>query len=425
MKNPFHSDQEFARKLDAQDDLAPFRSQFVIADPNLIYLDGNSLGRLPVRTIERLRTAVELEWGHELVRGWSQNWWHAPQRVGEKIAGLVGAEPGQVIVSDTVSINLFKLAFAALSLQAQRNKIVTDTLNFPSDLYILQGLIQLLGGKYEIVRIGSRDDDVTPDLEALSTAVDETTALVSLSHVVFKSGYLYDMAAVTELAHRQGALMLWDMSHSVGAVPIALDASHVDFAVGCSYKYLNGGPGSEAFLYVRRDLQEQALPPIWGWWGQKTPFAFDLDYTPAPGMAHYLAGSQPILSLLAMEASLEVTAEAGMDRIRKKSVQMGEYLIHLFDTFLSPLGFTLGSPRTSERRGSHVSIRHPEGYRINRTLIEEMDLIPDFREPDHIRLGLAPLYLSFAELWEAVDRIRRVVDEERYLKYSTERPLVT
>jgi kynureninase len=436
MKTQFRPDQDFARQLDAQDDLAPFRSQFVITDPDLIYLDGNSLGRLSVRTIERLQTAVEHEWGHELVRGWSQNWWQAPVRVGEKIAGLVGAGPGQVIVSDTVSIDLFKLAAAALSLQPQRNKIVTDTLNFPSDLYILQGLVRLLspsplrgksrgGGRHEIVRIGSRDGDITPDLAALEYAVDEQTALVTLSHVAFKSGYLYDMAAVTELAHRHGALVLWDLSHSVGALPIALDACHADFAIGCTYKYLNGGPGSQAFLYVRRDLQEQVLSPIWGWWGQKKPFAFDLDYIPASGIARFLAGSQPILSLLAMEASLDVTLEAGMERIRDKSARMTGYLIYLFDTFLVQLGFTLGTPRTSNRRGSHVSIRHLEGYRINRALIEEMNLIPDFREPDNLRLGLAPLYTTFVEIWEAVDRIRRVVEENRYLTYPSERQTVT
>ena len=425
MNMDFHPDRKFALSLDQQDDLASFRDRFVIADPGLIYLDGNSLGRLPKAAVERLRLAVEDEWGRGLIRAWNQDWWGAPARVGEKIARLVGAALGQVIVCDSTSIDLFKLVLAALSLHPQRERIITDTLNFPSDLYVVQGCAHLLGGHHQILRIGSRDGDVTPDLAALETAIDENTALVTLSQVTFKSGYLYDMDAVTELAHRKGALVLWDLCHSVGAVPIALDACHADFAIGCTYKYLNGGPGSQAFLYVRKEWQEKITSPIWGWWGQDQPFAFDLDYTPAPGIARFLSGSQAILSLLAMEAALDVTLEAGMERIREKSVRMTEYLVDLFDTRLAPLGFTLGSPRASDRRGSHVSIRHPEGYRINRALIDDTNVIPDFREPDNLRLGLAPLYTSFADVWEGVDRIRRVVEEKGYLKYPSARLTVT
>jgi len=398
---------------------------FVIPDPDLIYLDGNSLGRLPKATAERVRVAVEDEWGRGLVRGWNQNWWHAPARVGEKIAQLVGAAPGQVIVCDSVSIDLFKLVLAALALKPERRRIITDRLNFSSDLYILQGCANLLGGRHEIIRIGTLDSDITPDLAALDNAIDDNTALVTFSHVTFKSGYLYDMAAVTELAQRKGALVLWDLSHSVGAVSIALDACHADFAVGCTYKYLNGGPGSQAFLYVRRDLQEKIVSPIWGWWGQDKPFAFDLDYTPAPGLSRFLSGSQAILGILAMEASLGITLEAGMERIRRKSLLLTEYMIYLADTILAPLGFSLGTPRDPQRRGAHVSLRHPEGYRINRALIEEMNLIPDFREPDNIRLGLAPLYTTFGEVWEGVDRIRRVVEECRFEKYPTNRLTIT
>jgi kynureninase len=416
---------DFARQLDQTDPLAGYRQKFIIPDPDLIYLDGNSLGRLPMSTAERMRQVVEQEWGADLIRGWNQNWWHAPVRIGEKITGLVGAAPGQVIVCDSVSINLFKLASAALSLRPGRAKIITDTLNFPSDLYILQGLVDMLGGRHEIVRIDSQDGDITPDLEALETAINENTALVTLSHVLFKSGYLYDMAAVTELAHRKGALVLWDLSHSAGAVPIELDACHADFAIGCTYKYLNGGPGSQAFLYVRSELQEQMTSPIWGWWGQYSPFDFGLDYTPAPGMARFLSGSQGMLSMLAMEASLDPIIEAGIARIRDKSLRLTEYLIYLYDVLLAPLGFSLGSPRDPDLRGSHVSIRHPEGYRINRALIEEMNVIPDFRDPDNLRLGVAPLYTTFEEVWEGVDRIRKVVEEKRYEKYPTQRLTVT
>jgi kynureninase len=414
----------FARQLDAEDDLASFREAFVIADPDLIYVDGNSLGRLPRQTVERMRTAVEVEWGRDLIRGWNAGWYQAPARVGEKIAQLVGAGPGQVVVSDSTSVNLFKLTMTALAKQPGRGRIVSDVLNFPSDLYILQGCARLLGDRHHLHLVPSADG-ITVDQQALDDAINERTVLVTLSHVTFKSGFLYDAAAVTERAHQVGALVLWDLSHSVGAVPVELDRWGVDLAVGCTYKYLNGGPGAPAFLYVRRDLQEEALSPIWGWFGQRSPFDFELEYEPMEGVGRFLVGTPPILSLLAMESALDLLLEAGLERIRRKSVRLTSYLVYLVDTVLAPLGFALGSPRDPARRGSHVSIQHPEGYRINRALIEEMGVLPDFREPDNIRLGLVPLYTSFAEVWEAVDRIRRVVKEERYLRYPTERLLVT
>jgi kynureninase len=421
----FSPAREFAKELDRQDALASYREQFVVNDPDLIYLDGNSLGRLPKSVIERMKKAVEEEWGTDLIRGWNKGWWEAPGRVGEKIASLLGAAKGQVVVGDQTSINLFKLATAALTLHPEKKRIITDTFNFPSDLYILQGIAKLLGDQHEIVRIGAQDDDVTPDLVALENAIDEDTALVTLSHVAFKSGYLYDMAYVTELAHRQGALVLWDLSHSAGAVPIELDKSNVDLAIGCTYKYLNGGPGAPAFLYVNKSLQNDVTSPIWGWWGQSNPFEFDLDYRPAPGIQRFLAGTAPMLSMLAMEEALAPLLAAGMNALRLKSVLMTDYASFLTDELLAPLGFSLGSPRDSAQRGSHISIRHAEGYRINRALIEEMNVIPDFREPDNIRLGFAPLYISFTDIWEGFDRIRRVVVEKRYEKYPKQKLTVT
>jgi kynureninase len=319
---------------------------------------------------------------------------------------------------------MFKLVMAALALRPRRDRIVTDVLNFPSDLYILQGCVQLLGDRHSLHLVPSADG-VAIDPAALLSAIDERTALVTLSHVVFKSGFLHDAAAVTERAHQVGALVLWDLSHSVGVVPIDLDGWGADLAVGCTYKYLNGGPGAPAFLYVRRDLQEQARSPIWGWFGQRAPFAFGLDYEPAEGVARFLVGTPPILSLVALDTALDLTLEAGIDPIRAKSVSLTSYLVYLFDTVLMPLGFQLGTPRDPARRGSHVSICHPDGYRISQALIEEMQVLPDFREPDNIRLGLAPLYTSFSEVWQAVDRIRRVVVEQRYLKYAQERSRVT
>jgi kynureninase len=420
----FKPELAFAQKLDAEDDLAPYRDEFVFADPDLIYMDGNSLGRLPRRTVGRVQRTVEAEWGGDLIRGWNAGWYEAPTRIGEKVAQLVGAGPGQVVVSDSTSVNLFKLTLAALALQPERDGIVSDELNFPSDLYVCQGCARLLGDRHRL-RLVSSADTITVDQHTLFDAIDERTALVTLSHVTFKSGFLYDAAAVTERAHQVGALVLWDLSHSVGAVPIELDRWGVDLAIGCTYKYLNGGPGSPAFLYVRRELQAQALSPIWGWFGQRAPFDFALDYQPAEGVARFLAGTPPTLSLLALEPALDLHLEVGLERMRRKSVRLTAYLIYLADTRLASLGFELGSPRDPACRGSHVSLRHPQGYRINRALIEEMKVLPDFREPDNIRLGLAPLYTSFAEVWQAVERLRRVVQEGRHLRYPAQRLPVT
>jgi kynureninase len=425
MSNLEYTSRAHAVAKDDADPLAGFRSRFVITDPDLIYLDGNSLGRLPHGVAARMQRAVESDWGADLIRGWNKGWWEAPARVGGMIAALVGAGPGQVMISDQTSLNLFKLAAAALKLRPGRSRIVTDTLNFPSDLYILQGIAQMLGNEHEIVCIGSRENDIIPDLEELSAEIDKRTALVTLSHVTFKSGYMYDMRAVTELAHRAGALMLWDLSHSVGAVPIQLDACEVDFATGCTYKYLNGGPGSPAFLYVNEQLQPEALSPIWGWWGEAHPFTFEMDYQPAPGVQRFLTGTAPVLSMIALESALAPMLDAGMERIRQKSIALTQYAVFLSDERLVPLGFMLGSPRDPDRRGSHISLRHPEGYRINRALIEEMGVIPDFREPDNLRLGFAPLYVAFQDVWEGIDRLSRVVQERRFEKYPRQRLQVT
>jgi kynureninase len=421
----FSTTLDFAKQLDAEDTLASFRDQFLIHDPNLIYLDGNSLGMMPKVAQEKAKQVIDEGWGRDLIRGWNKGWWEAPSRVGDKIGQLIGAAPGQVLVNDTVSLNLFKLATAALTLQAGKKRIITDTFNFPSDLYILQGIQQNLGSGHEIIRIGTSDNDLTPDLAALEAAIDENTALVTISHVVFKSGYLYDMKRITELAHRKGALVLWDLSHSVGSVPVQLDDCNADLAIGCTYKYLNGGPGAPAFLYVNKKIQEKLSSPIWGWWGQKNPFDFGLDYEPASGVQRFLVGTQPMISLLTMEAALEPLLNAGMDSLRTKSILMTDYAAFLTENLLAPFGFSLGSPMDCARRGSHISIRHADGYRINRALIEEMNVIPDFREPDNIRLGFAPLYISFMDVWEGFDRIRRVMEEKRYEKYPKQKLTVT
>ena len=418
------TDLNYARELDREDPLAHFRDEFVIENPSLIYLDGNSLGRLPKRTAARMKEVIDGEWGKRLIRGWGEGWFTAPQRIGGKIARLIEAEADEVVVADSTSVNFFKLVMAALAAWPDRHIVLSDDLNFPSDIYLLQGAIKLASPKHQLKLVRSVDGLVV-SLDQLAEAITPDTVLVTLTHTAFKSGYVYDMRAVTEMAHRAGALMLWDLSHSVGAMPLALREADVDLAVGCTYKYLNGGPGAPAFLYVRRDLQEQLSSPIWGWFGQKGQFDFKLDYEPGPGLQRFLAGTPTMLSLAAVEPGVDLLLEAGLERLRAKSVRQTEYLIALWEELLKPLGVTLNSPRDSKRRGSHVSFGHPEGLRIDRALIEEMNVIPDFRYPDNIRLGIAPIYTSYIEIHEAVRRLRRVIVERLYEKYPTQRPDVT
>jgi kynureninase len=273
--------------------------------------------------------------------------------------------------------------------------------------------------------VTSRDNELTVEPDDVYALITPQTAVVVLSHVTFKSGFIYDMQAITQRAHAVGALVIWDLSHSAGAVPMQLDEWHVDFAVGCCYKFLNGGPGAPAFLYVNATIQESVTSPIWGWFGQKAPFAFDLTYEPAPGLARFLAGTPPMLALSAVDASVDMLVDAGMPAIRAKSIALTSYMIALYDTVLAPLGFTLGSPRDATIRGSHVSIRHAAGYQINQALIEEKHVIPDFREPDNLRLGLSPLTTSFCEVWDGVARICDVMTNQRYLAYAATRKAVT
>ena len=410
-------DADYAATLDAQDELAGYRDRFVIGDPRLIYVDGNSLGRLPKETASHLHKLVEQQWGSRLIRGWNDGWMLLQERVGAKVARLIGAANDEVVVADSTSVNLFKLALAALFAKPDRHKIVTDDLNFPSDIYVLQSVAKLVGRPVELVVVPS-SDGINGPVEGLEEAIDDDTALVTLSHVVFKSGYLYDMEAITAMAHRVGAMMLWDMSHSVGSVPGTLNAAGADLAVGCTYKYLNGGPGAPAFLYMRRDLQEKLSNPVSGWMGQRDMFAFDLDYDPAPGLRRFLTGTPPILSIAAIEPGVDLLLEAGMERLRAKSVAQTTYLLELWDTLLAPLGFRLGSPRDATLRGSHISMGHVEGWRMAQALIQEGNVLPDFRKPDLIRFGLAPIYNSFMDVFTAVSRLHAIATERTYEKYD-------
>lgn len=415
---------EHADELDRQDPLAHMRERFVIDDPTLIYLDGNSLGRLPKAAAELAQEIVLRQWGNRLIRSWGEGWLTTPEQVGAKIAHLIGAQPDEVIVADSTSVNLFKLVIAALRRQQGRTHIVTDDLNFPSDLYILQGALDLLGKQHSLEVIPSPDAIHGPVAE-LQARLDEHTALVTLSHTTYKSGYVYDMSELTEAAHAAGAMILWDLSHSVGSVPVDLNAAGADMAIGCSYKYLNGGPGAPAFLYIRRDLQDILRNPLSGWMGQKDLFAFDMEYQPAPGLRHFLTGTPPVISLALIEAGVDLLLEAGIEQLRAKSVQQSDYLIGLWETELQPLGFRLNSPGDARYRGSHVALGHAEGLRIDQALIHEMSVLPDFRPPDTIRLGIAPIYTTFREIHAGVMRLKQVVTDGLYKKYPTRAPAVT
>lgn len=403
-----------AVELDRLDRLARFRERYVFTDPDLIYLDGNSLGRLPTRAGEIARRVVQHEWGDRLIRSWNEGWWDLQQTLGDRLSPLVGAAPGEVIISDSTSVNLFKLATAALEARPGRLKVVTDDMNFPTDIYVLQGVAEAHGARVEIVPSQSSGDP----LALLEDAIDETTALVSLSHTAFKSGYLYDLQAVTDMAHRSGAMILWDLSHSVGVMPIDLGNAGADLAVGCTYKYLNGGPGSPAFLYVRSDLQERLTNPITAWWGHAEPFAFDLEFRPIEGIRRFHTGTMPVVALAAIEAGVDDVIEAGLPSIRAKSVALCEYLLGQWETHLALIGFAIASPRDPERRGAHVGLSHPEAWPITRAMVEAAKVIPDFRTPDTIRLGLAPLYTSFLDIHTAVQRIRLVVETGVYRDYT-------
>jgi kynureninase len=398
-----------AEALDRDDPLARFRDEFVFEEGGPLYVDGNSLGRLPKRTRERLALLVD-EWGAALVRGW-QEWIDFPAQVGDVLAeNVLGARPGEVVVTDSVTVNLYKLAGAALRARAGRRAVVTDAGNFPTDRYVLEGLDCEL-----------RFVETDPVEGPSATAVEEAcapgdVALVALSHVDYRSGALADLPAVTEAAHAAGALVLWDLSHSAGAVPVGLGEHGVDLAVGCTYKYLNAGPGAPAFLYVRSALQEELRTPIQGWFGQHDQFDMDRAYEPAAGVARFLAGSTSVPGLVAVRAGAELVGEAGIDAIAAKGRALTAFAVELHDSVLAPLGVELGTPRNPSRRGAHVAFRHPEAWRICRALIERAAVVPDFRRPDTVRFGFPPLYTSFADVREAVERLRRVIERREYLE---------
>ncbi|HET9898890.1 MAG TPA: kynureninase [Streptosporangiaceae bacterium] len=411
----------YAEQLDANDPLAGFRQKFVLPGEPLIYLDGNSLGPLPRSTQSRLAEVVGEEWGLGMVRSWHR-WIGLPREVGDLIGEhLVGAGPGQMLVSDSTTVNLYKLASAALDARPGRTVIVTDDDNFPTDRYVLEGIAAQRGCELRMVRA---DLDTGLGEDVLRAALGQDVALVSLSHVAYRSGALADMASVTEVVQACGALMLWDLCHSAGAVPIELDACGADLAIGCTYKYLNAGPGAPAFLYVRKGLQGLVRQPIWGWFGQNDQFAMGPGYDPVPGIERFATGTHQVLGIIAVQEGAKLLAEAGIERLRAKAVALTSYLIRLADEWLVPHGFTLASPRADARRGNHVTFHHREAWRISQALIAA-GVIGDYRTPDRLRLGPGPVTTRFTDVWDALDRLRQIAADEPYTALSAEMSKVT
>lgn len=399
------TDRAHAEALDAADPLAGFRERFVIEDPETVYLDGNSLGRLPKTARERLHARID-EWGRRLVSAWP-DWIDLPLSVGDALAtGVLGAREREVVVCDSTTVNLYKLAAAAL--EGRPGVIATDAGNFPTDRYVLEGLAARRGDALRTFHCDPVEGPTPADVDRACAGRD--VALLCLSHVAYRSGALADLPAITAAARDHGATVLWDLSHSAGAVPIELEAAGADLAVGCTYKYLNGGPGAPAYLYVRRSLQEGLRSPVQGWFGQHDQFAMERPYDPEPGIARFLAGTPPILDLTAVEAGIELIAEAGPRALGAKGQALTELIVELHDAWLAPLGFALGTPRDPARRGAHVSLRHADAWSICVALRERRRVVTDFRGPDSVRLGVPALYTRFVDVFEAMERLRTVVE---------------
>ena len=412
-----------AAALDAADPLAKYRDEFVITDRGVCYLDGNSLGRLPKRTVDLVHRYLTEEWGHELVAGWS-HWIDEAQRVGDLVgSSTLGAANGQVLAVDTTSVNFYQLCDAAIRARPDRDTVVSDTANFPTDRYILEGLCERHGKRLVLIDDEAGEEYVTE--QVLADHLDQRTALVTLSVVQYRSGALHDVAALTRLAHDHGALVVWDASHAVGVVDMAFDRDDVDLAVGCTYKYGNAGPGSPAWLYVNRRLQDSLRVPIQGWFAQRDQFAMGQGFDRADGMRGFQIASPSIVGMRCIEASFGMIADAGLPAIAAKAAIGTDLMVRLHDAWLAPLGFQLVTPRDPRRRGGHVTLRHPDAKQIAVAMREMVKVIPDYREPSSIRLAISPLATSYTEVYEGFSRIRELVASGRYRAASTSGSRVT
>lgn len=397
--------EDRARLADEDDPLSSFRERFDI-DDGLIYLDGNSLGPMPRSARGRVGSVMD-EWARDLVMGWDR-WIDIGTRLGDLLAPIIGAGPGEVAVADQTSVNLYKLASAALD-ASDRPSIMTDAGNFPSDLYVLSSVAAAHGGELVVV-----PEDPTPN--QIEDALDDRIALLALTHVGYRSGFMHDGSAITALAHGNGSRVLWDLAHSAGSTFVALDDWGADLAVGCTYKYLNGGPGSPGFLYVRGDLQSELVQPIAGWFGHVDMFAFEPRFVPAPSISRFLVGTPPVVSMAATEVGIEITAEAGIPRIRAKSLAMSNLFIDAVTSLIDAGSIGIVGPPDPDRRGSHVALRHPDGYGVSRALRAE-GVIVDFRAPDIVRFGFAPLFNTHRQVLDAVERLTGVLDARSFEQY--------
>ena len=389
--------------LDLTDPLKPFRNRFALPQ-GVIYLDGNSLGAMPRATADRVAEAVG-EWSRDLITSWNKHGWiELPARIGDKIGRLIGARPGETMVGDSTSVNLFKALAAALRLRPGRKLILSEPANFPTDLYIAEGLAALLAEGHELKLV---------EPEEVEAAITDEVAVVMLTHVNYRTGRMHDMNRITAKAHEAGALMLWDLCHSAGAVPVDLDAAGADLAVGCGYKYLNGGPGAPAFLWVAQRWHGEIAMPLTGWLGHAAPFAFETHYRPADGIQRSMVGTPPILSLAALECGVDILLDASMAELRAKSLRQSALFAQLVEEQLAGHGFTIVSPREDGRRGSQVCIAHEHGYPIMQALIQR-GVIGDFRAPDILRFGFTPLYVGYAELWDAVWALKEIMEDRSW-----------
>lgn len=395
-------DRTLAQALDERDSLASFRDRFVIADPELVYLDGNSLGRLADVSRRRVLEVLEQEWADDLIASWEDRWVDLPLRIGDLIGtGLLGARSGEVLVNDSTTIALYKAMSAALDARPGRRSIVIEEDNFPTDRYLVESLARQRGLDIRwIPEAGTSGVGVDDVRERL----DDDVAVVVLSHVDYRSAAILDMGTITQAVHQVGALSLWDLCHSAGAIPVDLAAHEVDLAVGCTYKYLNGGPGSPAFTFVRRDLQDELRQPIWGWWSRQDMFEMAPGYEPDVGIRSWLTGTPGVLSMVGVEPAVEMIVEAGLPAIREKSIALTSFAVDIFDQVLAPSGWQLASPRDPHRRGSHVTITR-SGARELMPKLAERKVLPDYRRPDGIRLGLAPLTTRFTDVYDGLHTI--------------------
>lgn len=404
-------DQLYCKTLDQNDPLAALREEFNLP-AGMIYLDGNSLGAQPKVAFQRAQQVIQEEWGNDLIKSWNKaGWFDLPSRLGNLLAPLIGADADEVVVTDSTSINLFKAIAAALNIQSKkadantRKVIVTERSNFPTDIYMAEGLTQWLDRGYRLHLIDSAEE--------LSKAINQDTALVMLTHVNYRSGALHDMAAVTAMAHAHGALCLWDLAHSAGALEFNLQQANADFAVGCCYKYLNGGPGAPAFIWVPKRHQADFHHPLTGWWGHASPFAMHPSFTVTPDIRRALCGTQPIVSLAMIESGLQVFAKTSMASVRQKSLALTDLFIQLVETRCAQHQLELVTPREHAQRGSHVSFTHQHAYAVIQALIER-GVVGDYREPGIMRFGFTPLYTSYTDVWNAVEILRDILDSRSY-----------